>query len=126
MLAAWLRCLTVKHSPHTNSSLARGMISTTSSSSTIGPGCGRSADPPEWWRFSDYADCLAGVISALGLVDPIIGGLSWSGTLAIEYLHRRPEGASALVLAGAYAGWAGSLAPLVRDERLASCLARLG
>ena len=90
------------------------------------PGCGRSADPPETWRFSDYADCLAGLISALGLVDPIIGGVSWGGTLAIEYLHRHPEGASALVLAGAYAGWAGSLAPQVRDERLASCLAQAG
>jgi pimeloyl-ACP methyl ester carboxylesterase len=88
------------------------------------PGCGRSADPPETWRFAEYADCLAGVITSLGLVDPVIGGLSWGGALAIEFQHRHPGVASALVLAGAYAGWAGSLPPEVCAERLASCLAQ--
>ena len=71
------------------------------------PGCGRSADPPETWRFPDYADCLSALISALSLVAPIVGGLSWGGTLALEHQHRHPGVASALVLVlvGAYAGW---------------------
>jgi pimeloyl-ACP methyl ester carboxylesterase len=69
------------------------------------PGCGRSADPPETWRFPDYADCLSALISALSLVAPIVGGLSWGGSLAIEHQHRHPGVASALVLVGAYACW---------------------
>jgi pimeloyl-ACP methyl ester carboxylesterase len=88
------------------------------------PGCGRSADPPETWRFPDYADCLSALISALSLVAPIVGGLSWGGTLALEHQHRHPGVASALVLVGAYAGWGGSLPPQVCDERLRSCLAQ--
>jgi pimeloyl-ACP methyl ester carboxylesterase len=88
------------------------------------PGCGRSADPPETWRFPDYADCLSTLISTLGLVDPIVGGLSWGAVLAIEYEHRHPGAASALVLAGAYAGWAGSLPPQICAQRLTSCLAQ--
>lgn len=88
------------------------------------PGCGESADPPSTWRFAEYADCLAAVITSLELVDPVIGGLSWGGALAIEFQRRHPGVASALVLASAYAGWAGSLPPQVRDERLASCLAQ--
>jgi len=88
------------------------------------PGCGRSADPHEAWRFPEYADCLAELTAALRLTTPIIGGLSWGGTLALEFAHQRPGVASALVLAGAYAGWAGSLPSQMRDERLASCLAQ--
>jgi pimeloyl-ACP methyl ester carboxylesterase len=90
------------------------------------PGCGRSADPPETWRSADYAHCLSALISGLGLAAPIVAGLSWGATLAIEHEHRHPGVAAALVLAGAYAGWAGSLAPHVCDERLRSCLAQSG
>jgi len=88
------------------------------------PGCGRSADPPGTWRLPEYADCLSGLITRLDLAGPIIGGLSWGGTLALEYQHRHPGVASALVLVGAYAGWAGSLPPQVCTQRLASCLAQ--
>jgi len=88
------------------------------------PGCGRSADPPEIWRFPEYADCLSALISTLDLADPIITGLSWGATLAIEYQHRHPGVAAGLVLVGAYAGWAGSLPPQVCAQRLASCLAQ--
>jgi pimeloyl-ACP methyl ester carboxylesterase len=35
-----------------------------------------------------------------------------------------PQVASALILVGAYAGWAGSLPSQVQGERLASCLAQ--
>jgi pimeloyl-ACP methyl ester carboxylesterase len=88
------------------------------------PGCGRSADPPASWRFPEYADCLAELMASLRLARPIIGGVSWGGTLAIAFEHQHPGFASALILAGAYAGWAGSLPPEMRDERLTSCLAQ--
>ncbi len=90
------------------------------------PGCGRSADPPETWRLAEYADCLAAVIAALELDDPVLVGLSWGGCLAIEFHRRHPGVAAALVLASTYAGWAGSLPPEVCAERLSSCLAQSG
>ena len=88
------------------------------------PGCGRSADPPETWRLPEYADCLAALIDAEELVDPVVAGLSWGGSLALELQSRHPGVASALVVSGGYAGWAGSLPPDVRDARLSQCLAQ--
>ena len=88
------------------------------------PGCGRSADPPPTWRFPEYADCLAELMSTMGLASPIVCGFSWGGALAIAIQDRHPSAASALILVGAYAGWAGSLPREVVDERLASCVAQ--
>jgi pimeloyl-ACP methyl ester carboxylesterase len=75
------------------------------------PGCGGSDDPPETFRLADYADCLAGLIAALKLDRPAVLGHSFGGGLALELHHRHPWLPRALVLAGAYAGWAGSLPP---------------
>jgi pimeloyl-ACP methyl ester carboxylesterase len=86
------------------------------------PGAGRSSDPPEWFRSPDYADCLAGFVTALGLDRPHVGGLSFGGILAIELAGRHPDIPRSLVLASAYAGWAGSLEPVTADERLRFCL----
>jgi pimeloyl-ACP methyl ester carboxylesterase len=88
------------------------------------PGCGRSSDPQESWRFPEYAECLAELIATLHLAEPIMCGLSWGATLALEFEHQHPDVASALILQGGYAGWAGSLPAAIRDERLASCLAQ--
>lgn len=82
------------------------------------PGAGRSSDPPEWFALRDYADTLAGFIVALGLSKPHIAGLSFGGALAIELYHRHPAIPHTLVLAGASAGWAGSLPPPVVELRL--------
>jgi pimeloyl-ACP methyl ester carboxylesterase len=49
-------------------------------------------------------------------------GLSFGGTLALELYRRRPTLPRTLVLASAYAGWAGSLPPAVVAERLAGVL----
>lgn len=73
------------------------------------PGCGQSADPPETFSLSDYADCLAGVLEALEVGPAHVLGLSWGGGLALEYYHRHPEMVRTLLLTGAYAGWGGSL-----------------
>src|SRR4029453_2803325 len=86
------------------------------------PGCGGSSDPPGTFRLPDYADCLAGFIQALELGRPHVGGLSWGGGLALELYRRHPQVPRSLVLASAYAGWAGSLPPEVVQERLERAL----
>ncbi len=86
------------------------------------PGAGRSSDPPEWFRMADYADCLAGFVAELGLGRVHVAGLSFGGALALELYRRHPSIPLTLVLAGAYAGWAGSLPRDVVDQRLKQCL----
>jgi pimeloyl-ACP methyl ester carboxylesterase len=83
------------------------------------PGCGRSSDPPPTFRLPDYADCLAGFVAALGLSRPHVLGLSFGGALALQLSARHPDVPRTLILAGAYAGWAGSLPPDEVDRRLA-------
>jgi pimeloyl-ACP methyl ester carboxylesterase len=82
------------------------------------PGCGGSDDPPESFRLPEYADCLAGFVAALGLERPHVCGLSFGGGLALELYRRHPGVPRSLVLASAYAGWAGSLPPEVVRERV--------
>jgi pimeloyl-ACP methyl ester carboxylesterase len=86
------------------------------------PGFGRSSDPPETFRLPDYADCLAAFVDALGLELPHVLGLSFGGGLALELYRRKPALPRTLVLASAYAGWAGSLPTQVVAERLESRL----
>lgn len=86
------------------------------------PGFGRSSDPPSTFRLPDYADCLAGFISALGLTKPHVLGLSFGAALALELYRRHPDVPATLVLAGAYAGWAGSLPPETVEQRLQQAL----
>lgn len=86
------------------------------------PGFGQSSDPPPTFRLPDYADCLALFISALGLPSAHLLGLSWGAALALELYRRHPEIPRTLVLAGAYAGWAGSLPPDVVEQRLAQAV----
>ena len=86
------------------------------------PGAGRSEDPPTSFRMPDYADCLAEFISALDLERPHIAGLSFGGALALELYRRHPTVPLTLILAGAYAGWTGSLPAEVAEERLRKSL----
>lgn len=86
------------------------------------PGYGRSSDPPESFRLSDFADSLAAFIDALGLGRPHVVGLSFGGGLALELYRRHPTVPRSLVLASAYAGWAGSLPPEVVEQRLQQAL----
>jgi pimeloyl-ACP methyl ester carboxylesterase len=86
------------------------------------PGCGQSADPPESWRLPDYADCVAAFAQALDLERPHVVGLSFGGGLALELFGRHRALPRTLVLAGAYAGWAGSLPAEVVEERVRGML----
>jgi pimeloyl-ACP methyl ester carboxylesterase len=54
-----------------------------------------------------------------------VAGLSWGGTLALELSHRHPELVATLVLAGAYAGWKGSLPAEEVEARVAGVRAML-
>jgi pimeloyl-ACP methyl ester carboxylesterase len=81
------------------------------------PGCGGSFDPPADFGLAGYADCLAGFIGALGLEQPHVIGLSFGSSLALELFRRHPQVPRSLVLASAYAGWAGSLGREAAEQR---------
>ena len=86
------------------------------------PGSGRSSDPPETFRLSDYADRLGAFIDALGLGQAHVAGLSFGGALALELYRRHPTIPMSLVLASAYAGWTGSLPADIVEQRLGQTL----
>lgn len=86
------------------------------------PGAGQSSDPGEIFRLSDWADCIATLLDSVHVEKAHILGLSWGGILAQEFYHRHPHRAMSLILAGAYAGWKGSLPQPIVEERLATCL----
>jgi pimeloyl-ACP methyl ester carboxylesterase len=87
------------------------------------PGAGRSTDPPERFGLDGYAGCLAGFLERLGLDAACVAGLSFGGILALALQRRHSAVAGALILASAYAGWAGSLPPEVAERRLRQALA---
>jgi pimeloyl-ACP methyl ester carboxylesterase len=90
------------------------------------PGAGGSADPPESFGLAGYADCLATFVGRLGLGRPHVAGLSFGGILAMALMRRHRAVPATLVLASAYAGWAGSLAAEDAAERLRQALALAG
>jgi pimeloyl-ACP methyl ester carboxylesterase len=86
------------------------------------PGAGGSDDPPSSFGLSDFADRLASFVDALGLGRPHVFGLSFGGGLALEFARRHPSVPRSLILAGAYAGWAGSLPQEEVEARLRQVL----
>ncbi|MEU9731411.1 alpha/beta hydrolase [Streptomyces sp. NPDC048002] len=73
------------------------------------PGAGRSSDLPKSFGPADYAHCLAAVVQSLRLGPAHIAGLSWGGTLALEFYRQHADLVRTLILADTYAGWKGSL-----------------
>jgi pimeloyl-ACP methyl ester carboxylesterase len=86
------------------------------------PGAGRSSDPSESLGMAGYADCLAKFIDVLGLEKPHVAGLSFGGALALAFYSRHPAVPRTLILASAYAGWAGSLPAQAAEQRLQQAL----
>ena len=86
------------------------------------PGAGQSSDPPETFSLSDWADCISALLDSAHVEKAHILGLSWGGILAQEFYHRHSHRVLSLILAGAYAGWKGSLPQPVVEERLETCL----
>jgi pimeloyl-ACP methyl ester carboxylesterase len=87
------------------------------------PGAGGSTDPPERFGLDGYADSLAGFLEKLGLDAARVAGLSFGGILALALQRRHSARSNALILASAYAGWAGSLPSDVVEQRLRQALA---
>lgn len=87
------------------------------------PGAGLSTDVPETWRLPDFADALAGWLRAVGAEHPHVLGLSWGSAVALEFYRRHSALPTSLILASAYAGWAGSLPPEEVAARYAGVLA---
>ena len=58
---------------------------------------------------STYADSLAGFVRSLRLPHAHLLGHSFGGALVLEVYRRHPRVPISLILAGGYAGWAGSL-----------------
>jgi pimeloyl-ACP methyl ester carboxylesterase len=90
------------------------------------PGCGGSDDPPGEMTMSGYADELAALLAGLGVEEAHLGGISWGGGLALAVWERHPKLVRSLVLAGAYAGWKGSLPPAEVDARIRRVRAEIG
>jgi pimeloyl-ACP methyl ester carboxylesterase len=90
------------------------------------PGCGGSSNPPDSFRQRDYAESLAAFIQAIGLERPHVLGLSFGSGLALELYRWYPNIPRTLILASAYAGWAGSLPPAVIEQRKKQVLRLIG
>jgi pimeloyl-ACP methyl ester carboxylesterase len=73
------------------------------------PGAGQSADPPVSFRLVDYTRCLSRFLRLLGLGSCHLVGLSFGSILALDLYREEPTVVRSLLLAGAYAGWTGSL-----------------
>ncbi len=82
------------------------------------PGAGQSSTVPANFGLSDYADCLAGLTSALDLGNVHLAGLSWGSTLALEFYRCYPQMVRSMILIGGYAGWKGSLGEEEAQTRL--------
>lgn len=87
------------------------------------PGFGGSSRVAEHWRMPEFADALAAWLSDMGIERPHILGLSWGSSIALELYRRHPDVPASLILASAYAGWAGSLPPEEVAGRLSAVLA---
>ncbi len=86
------------------------------------PGAGRSSAVPSSYRLPEYADCVAGFLSALKVTHPHVAGLSFGGAMALALFRRRRALPRTLILAGASAGWTGSFPPLFVQQRLRAIL----
>ena len=61
-------------------------------------------------------------MTAVGLDRAHVLGHSFGGALALEFARRHPALVASLILAGGYAGWAGSLPAAEVERRLAFAL----
>lgn len=89
------------------------------------PGCGQSDDPDPKLSAAELGAITAGFLRAAVPVKPHLLGLSWGSMVALELYRGYPGMPASLVLASAYAGWAGSLPPEEVERRYAQVLAEI-
>ena len=91
------------------------------------PGCGGSDDLAP--GAGSLGEVLAGFLAALGLAGgaekPHVLGLSFGSVVALDLWKTHPEIPATLILASAYAGWAGSLPPEEVERRYRQTSAEL-
>lgn len=62
-------------------------------------GNGRSGGEQDTWTLAQWGDDVHGLCEALGIVKPIVYGLSFGGMVAMSYAARHPAAPSKLILA---------------------------
>jgi pimeloyl-ACP methyl ester carboxylesterase len=91
------------------------------------PGCGQSDDLVE--GAGTLGEILASFLTTLGLAGrtrrPHVLGLSFGSVVALDLWKEHPEIPATLILASAYAGWAGSLSPEEVERRYRQVSAEL-
>jgi len=90
------------------------------------PGCGRSDAPAPDFSAAELGAITAGFLRRCVPEKPHVLGLSWGSIVALELYRGYPGIPASLVLASAYAGWAGSLPPEEVERRNAQVLAEIG
>ena len=90
------------------------------------PGCGQSDDPAPDMTAEELGAITAGFLRAAVPAKPHLLGLSWGSIVALEVYRGDPGLPASLVLASAYAGWAGSLPPEEVERRYAQVEAEIG
>jgi pimeloyl-ACP methyl ester carboxylesterase len=88
-------------------------------------GCGGSDDPPEGFGLADHSAVLAEALGAIGVPSAHVVGLSLGSVYALALYRESPRSVRSMVLAGAYAGWAGSLPPDEVEARTQMVLSTL-
>lgn len=89
------------------------------------PGCGQSDDPAPDLSAAQLGGITAGFLRAAVPGKPHLLGLSWGSMVALELYRGFPEIPASLILASAYAGWAGSLPPEEVERRYAQVEAEI-
>jgi pimeloyl-ACP methyl ester carboxylesterase len=82
------------------------------------PGAGHSSAVPESFRLADYGWARSKARRNLERQSAYVAGLSFGAVVALELFRRHVEVPQRLILASAYAGWAGSLRSDIVEERL--------
>jgi pimeloyl-ACP methyl ester carboxylesterase len=80
-------------------------------------GQGRSdRSTPDRWNHDQWADDLVALCDALGIVDPVVFGMSFGAIVALHYAIRHPGHASRLILdsGAAVTDWEGRMATFER------------
>lgn len=85
------------------------------------PGAGSSADPPESFTLTDWANTLASFLDVVGIARSHVLGLSWGGMLAQEFYRLHPARVDRLILSDTYAGWKWSFPTEAVEKRRARC-----
>jgi len=81
-------------------------------------GNGRSGGEPDTWRLGQWGDDIAAFCDQLGIVRPVVLGLSFGGMVAMAYATRHPGHASKLIFS--------STAARMNLEATYAMMARLG